>query len=144
MLLLESVYLFFGLLAVYAYSEARRLGLLEDVPVDESARLRLRHGQLLAVLKSKLSNIDLLQLQPDQIAYHSQGKCCRLWVHQDSLYFEREQSGVEFLHRLERGGRLEFRRSGSQISVEVSSIEKPGPGHDFALMIPLQPSSLRD
>lgn len=139
MLLLESVYLIFGVLAVYIYSEAKRLGLLEEMPYDRGARARLRSGQLLGLLKSKLSNVELIEIQPDTVVYRHLGEQCRLWFQEGSLFFQAERGGVEVLHQFEPGGRVEFRREGPQISIEVRAPEDSPIRSNFALRLPLLP-----
>lgn len=135
--MLELVYLMSGLLAYYAYCEARRLGLLEEVPYDDKARERLRAGQLLVLLKSRLSQIELIQWQSDRLVYRRQGEECRLWVHQDNLYFESQNGNEELLHQLGRGRQLKFRREGSQLAVEVISSEDHENCRNFDLRLPL-------
>ncbi len=137
MLLLESVYLILGVLAVYAFSEAKRLGLLEEMPYDRDARARLRSGQLLGILKSKLSNVELIQIHPDKVIYRSLGDQYRLWFHEDSLLFQGQYQEVEVLHQFEQGEQVEFRQEGCQISIEVSSPKDSRIQSSFALRLPL-------
>jgi len=137
MLLLEMVYLMSGLLAYYAYCEAKRLGLLEEMPYDDEARERLRAGQLLVLLKSQLSQVELIEWQTDRLIYRRRGEKCRLWVHQHNLYFEGHQGGEELLHQLGRGGQLRFRRDGSQLAIEVSSCDESEICRNFDLRLPL-------
>ena len=139
MLLLESVYLGLMVFALFLFVQTKELGPDRPIPQDEGSRARYFAARILASLKEKLSHVVPLKVGPLEFVFRSpQGlETQKIWCDEGRLLLQSGESPPATLHQLGRGGRIEFRRIGSSLLIEVSSrIEALHP-YEFTLRLPL-------
>lgn len=128
-----------GGFALFGYTMAKRLGLLDEVPRDPKARVASYSSNVLMVVKDQLFGAQLLSLTSERVDYIHKGARSSLWVENGALQClygkEQESFPVGDL------GKLVFTLIGDEVSVQIVTSETDGAEHSTQVHVRVLPKS---
>ena len=122
-----------GGFALFGYTTARRLGLLDHVPRDPKARVAAYSSGILMVLKDQLIGSQVTHWEDQRVEYIKRGAASALWVEDGAVHclYGKEQESFPIGDR----GHLAIAMQGDEMLVKIFAAESGGAEHDTQVSI---------